>query len=270
MKLERVMMGMPVCIEVVDPHVTEHDIEAVFEYYNEVDMRFSTYKTESEISKINRGEVLPHEYSPEMQEVFALSEETKKLTKGYFDIKRPGGLIDPSGLVKGWMIHHGAQILLKRGFTSLYVEIAGDIQTHGKNPDGEFWRIGIKNPFNTAQIVKVVKLSGQGIATSGTYERGEHIWKGGEVGRRELDEQKRPRRHDTAVSSSERTNKGERTIASVSIIAKNIYEADRFATAIFAMGEKGIMFAEKYPGLEGYIIDSTGRATMTSGFEKFL
>lgn len=253
MKVERFMMGMPMSVEIVDAGATKSDIEVIFEYYKEVDARFSTYRNDSEISKINRGYVLPNKYSLEMREVLALSEETKKLTLGYFNIKRPDGLLDPSGLVKGWMIHNAAKILLKRGFTSFYVEIAGDIQTHGLNPDGEPWKVGIQNPFNRDQIVKVVRLSGQGIATSGTYERGEHIWG----------------REQESKSAREQESK-ERKIKSVSIIASNVYEADRFATAIFAMGEKGIEFAEKYPGIEGYIIDSTGRATMTSGFEKFL
>ena len=237
------MMGMPLSVEVIDTTVEERDIEAVFEYYNEIDKIFSTYKTESEISKINRGDVLPNEYGKQMKEVFAMCEETKKLTDGYFDIRRPDGKLDPSGLVKGWMINNAAQILLKKGFKSFYVEIAGDIQTHGINSDKEAWRIGIRNPFNTSQIVKIVKLSGQGIATSGNYERGDHIWGVGTA---------------------------DKKIASVSIIGPNVYEADRFATAVFAMGEKGILFVEKYRGLEGYIIDSTGRATMTSGFEKYL
>ncbi len=254
MKVERFMMGMPLSIEVIDANVTENDFEAIFEYYTQIDARFSTYKSDSEISKINRGEVLPNEYSAEIIEVFSLCEEAKKLTNGYFDIKRPDGLLDPSGLVKGWMIHKAAQILLKRGFSSFYVEIAGDIQTHGFNADKEPWKVGIRNPFKSDEIVKVVHLSGQGIATSGTYERGEHIW--GKT------ERKGEREQESKGGSAQ--------IRSVSIIANNIYEADRFATAIFAMGEKGIEFAEKYPGLEGYIIDSTGVATMTSGFEKFL
>ena len=43
-------------------------------------------------------------------------------------------------------------------------------------------------------------------------------------------------------------------------------EADRFATAAFAMGRDGICFIEQTPGLEGYVVDGNGRATLTSGF----
>lgn len=251
MKVERFMMGMPLTVEVIDAQVTAGDIEAVFDYFTEIDERFSTYKETSEISLINKGEVLPKQYSPLMREVFAASDETKKLTSGYFDITGPDGKIDPSGLVKGWAIHNAANMLSYKGFSSYYVEAGGDIQTRGFTAEGKPWQVGIRNPFNPVEAVKIVRMSGQGIATSGNYLRGDHIW------------QKRKE----AVEATEGI---EAKILSVTVIAANIYEADRFATAIFAMGEKGIEFAENYPGLEAYIIDSTGHATMTSGFEKYL
>ena len=55
----------------------------------------------------------------------------------------------------------------------------------------------------------------------------------------------------------------------MTVIGPNVYEADRFATPAFAMGKKGIDFVENLPGLEGYMVDKDGIATMTSGFEKY-
>jgi len=49
-----------------------------------------------------------------------------------------------------------------------------------------------------------------------------------------------------------------------------VFEADRFATAAFAMGRKGIQFIEELPGFEGYMIDAQARATYTSGFERYV
>lgn len=60
-----------------------------------------------------------------------------------------------------------------------------------------------------------------------------------------------------------------KNIVSVTVIGPNILEADRLATAVFAMGEKGIFFLEKKIGFEGYMIDNKGRAIFTSGFERF-
>ncbi|RUY20872.1 FAD:protein FMN transferase, partial [Mesorhizobium sp. M7A.F.Ca.US.001.04.2.1] len=58
-------------------------------------------------------------------------------------------------------------------------------------------------------------------------------------------------------------------IVSLTVIGSDVFEADRFATAAFAMGRDGILFVEQTPGLEGYVVDSNGRATPTSGFGAF-
>jgi thiamine biosynthesis lipoprotein len=54
------------------------------------------------------------------------------------------------------------------------------------------------------------------------------------------------------------------------VIGPNIYEADRFATAAFAMESAGILFIEELEGFEGYMIDQHGLATYTSGFERYV
>jgi thiamine biosynthesis lipoprotein len=173
-----------------------------------------------------------------------LAEETKKQTRGYFDIVH-NKKIDPSGIVKGWAIYQAALLLSKEGVRNYYVEAGGDIQVNGKNENGEAWQVGIRNPFNREEIVKVVFLRDEGIATSGTYIRGQHIYN--------------PHKSGEEISD----------IMSITVIGPNIYEADRFATAAFAMGKRGISFIENLKGFEGYLIDSEGIATYTSGFEKY-
>jgi thiamine biosynthesis lipoprotein len=84
------------------------------------------------------------------------------------------------------------------------------------------------------------------VATSGTYLRGAHIYN--------------PHAPDAPAGD----------IVSLTVIGPNILEADRFATAAFAMGEGGIDFIERVDGLEGYQIDSEGMARMTSGLERYL
>src|SRR5579863_7147150 len=101
LKETQLIMGMPITIHVGDESAKETDIDEVFEHFVTVDEAFSTYKETSEISKINRGEIAEESYSPEMQEVLSLCEQTKKETDGYFDIVY-NNLYDPSGLVKGW------------------------------------------------------------------------------------------------------------------------------------------------------------------------
>src|SRR6202171_2918286 len=130
MKQTRLLMGMPITIEVLDPTVTQEDLDKVFAYFVSVDDTFSTYKDTSEISKINRGELLPAQYSEDMKVILALSEQTKKETDGYFDIRRDG-IYDPSGIVKGWAIQHASHMLKVRGFRNFYIDAGGDIQVAG-------------------------------------------------------------------------------------------------------------------------------------------
>ncbi len=244
MKKHADIMGMPVMIQVVDASVTQEDINEVFSYCHFIDKKFSTYKKDSEISQINRGELKTQQFSHEIKKIFKLCEETKKETDGYFDINL-NGILDPSGLVKGYAIFQGSLILKDKGFQNFYVEIAGDIQVFGKNANKENWKVGIQNPFNLDEIVKVVRLSDKGIATSGAYRRGGHIYN--PKGKTIADE-----------------------IASISVIGPNVYEADRFATAAFAMGQKGIEFIEKLKGFEGYMIKKDKTAVLTSRFEEYL
>lgn len=245
MKETKLLMGMPITVEIVDSYANKESLDNIFSYFANIEKKFSVFKNDTEISKINIGQIKEKDYSPEMKEVFALSEETKKLTDGYFDIKLKNGQYNPSGLVKGWAIYNAAKLLKKMGFNNFYVEAGGDIQAYGKNSDGVDWRVGIRNPFNKEEIIKVVSLKDVGIATSGTYIRGQHIYNPHEI--------------DEPITE----------IVSLSVIGPNVYEADRFATAAFAMGEKGIVFIEKLKGFAGYMVDKNGIATMTGGFQAY-
>jgi len=237
-------MGMPVTLIIEDTTVSQDVFDQTYAYFMSVDEAYSPYKPTSEVSRINAG--LPEqEWSPQMNEVVRLCRETTSATSGYFEAWH-NGKFDPSGLVKGWAINNAAKLLLSLGCQNFYVEAGGDIQVHGLNSAHEPWQIGIRNPFDRRQIVKVVALTNQGIATSGLYMRGEHIYDP----------------HDDGANLSE--------VASLTVIGPNIYEADRFATAAFAMGIRGVGFIESQPGLEAYMIDNAGQATLTQGFEKYV
>lgn len=245
-------MGMPITIHVVDLVSTKdllvsaaQAITKAFEYFDWVDRTFSTYKNDSEVMRINRGELALADASPEVQQIWQLAEQTKQETDGFFDMRNRAGIYDPSGIVKGWAIHKAALLIRDLGFANYSVDAGGDIEVHGHNAEGGGWRIGIQNPFKPDESIKTVHLRDAGIATSGTYIRGQHIYIPAD------------RSKDIA------------DIVSLTVIGPDVYEADRFATAAFAMGLNGIAFVEKLPGLEGYIIDARGTATMTSGFEQF-
>lgn len=246
MKKTALIMGMPVTVHI--PHAAEAEaaaaIDDTFAFFRKVDARYSTYKPDSEISRINAG--LPRSrWSREMKEVLRLCERTRKETGGFFDIMH-GGKRDPSGLVKGWAIKGAAGRLHKRGIDDFCLDAGGDFQADGLDARGERWKIGIRNPFKREEIVKVVTVSGEGVATSGTAVRGQHIYD--------------PHSPDAAIED----------IVSITVIGPDIYEADRFATAAFAMGREGIAFIGSLEGFEGYMIDKDAIATFTNGFERYV
>src|SRR5690349_629258 len=114
MKQTRLLMGMPITVEVVSPIVTERALDRVYNYLTGVDETFSTYKTTSQISRINAGTLLLEDASVEVQDIFALADITSRQTHGYFNIERDG-IIDPSGIVKGWAIYRAAILLWEQG-----------------------------------------------------------------------------------------------------------------------------------------------------------
>jgi thiamine biosynthesis lipoprotein len=243
MKQTEVIMGMPITIEIVGHDVAGH-FTKLFDYFRKVDARYSTYKKDSEISKINNG--LPKsKWSKEMKKVLDLCEQTRIDTKGYFNITHHGKR-DPSGLVKGWAIANAADMLLIKKVTNFYIEAGGDIQAHGSDNHHQPWTVGIRSPFHIEDIIKTVTIDSQGIATSGTYIRGQHIYN--------------PFLPEATIDN----------VRSLTVIGPNVYEADRYATAAFAMGESGIGFIESIPELEGYMVTDDELATYTSGFERYV
>ena len=236
-------MGMPVTVEIIDGDSAKL-LAGTFKFFQKVDSRYSTYKPESEISRINAG--LPkNKWSLEMRQVLHLCDITRQQTNGYFTIEHNGKL-DPSGLVKGWAIWEAAKLLRKQGVRNFYIEAGGDIQAHGTNAEQQPWTVGIRNPFNPNEIIRVLHIKDKGVATSGTYIRGQHIYD--------------PYHPDTRLND----------VRSLTVVGENIYEADRFATAAFAMGKDGIGFIERTKNLEGYMVDNEGTATFTSGFREYV
>lgn len=241
MKQTRQIMGMPVTLDVVDASATVEALAQVFAYFEHVDAVFSPYKPDSEVSRIDAGTLALADASDEVRHVYALAEQTRRHTGGFFDI-RHGDRIDPSGLVKGWAIFQAAERLRQAGFQNFYVDAGGDVEVAGHSASGAAWRVGIRNPFRPLEVVKVLALSDCGFATSGSYLRGQHIYN--------------PHQPDAPLNE----------VVSLTVVGPDVYEADRFATAAFAMGRAGIAYIERLDGFEGYSIDSGGRATMTSGF----
>lgn len=153
-------------------------VESVKEFVYEVDEVFSTYKDGSFVSRLRRGEIDIAQCPADLQEVWQLSSVARDLTDGAFDPWAVAGGFDPSGYVKGWAADRAAQILLDAGCQQVQVNAAGDLTLRGgvveKGVAGP-WKIGVVNPDNRQEVLRIFEITDGAIATSGTYERGAHI-----------------------------------------------------------------------------------------------
>jgi len=241
-KKTKIIMGMPVTLMTPTELESEAAFHNTFSFFEQVDRLYSPYIDTSDVSRINRREINESDYSLEMYEILELATKTKTETNGYFDVWHDG-IFDPSGIVKGWAIQRAANIM-RHYSDDFYVEAGGDIQVQGENDHNAPWRIGVRNPFDRNQNVSVVSLDNHAIATSGTAIKGQHIY--------------------NPVTSEPPTD-----IVSLSVIAPKIIDADRMATAAFAMGSRGIGFIENLAGYEAFMIDTNKRVTATSGWKNF-
>ncbi|HUW77446.1 MAG TPA: FAD:protein FMN transferase [Candidatus Nanopelagicaceae bacterium] len=144
-------------------------------YLHEVDLIFSTYKSESEVSAIRNGQLSVAEASPLVKEVWQLCLAARECTEGAFDPWAARGGFDPSGYVKGWAADRALEMGGRAGVEHIQINAGGDISLLGGLAVNEPWRIGIRHPDDDQAIAQIVTLADGAIATSGTYERGAHI-----------------------------------------------------------------------------------------------
>jgi FAD:protein FMN transferase len=155
-------------------------MDSVVAFCEDVDRDFSTYKDGSWVSWLRAGKVGIVDCPNVVQQIWELCLRAKDLSDGAFDPWAVAGGFDPSGLVKGWAADKCADILVAAGVDHVQVNAAGDLALRGGWFDSvagvvKPWSIGVVNPDNRAEIVKVYEIVDGAIATSGTYERGAHI-----------------------------------------------------------------------------------------------
>jgi thiamine biosynthesis lipoprotein len=195
----------------------------VIRWLHEVDAAFSTYRPDSAISRIGRGELTPHQAGDDVGWVLGRCEELRRETGGFFDA-RAHGTLDPSALVKGWAVQRAADDLTRRGFTDFSLSAGGDVVCRGGRGPGLAWRIGIQHPYDRSAVAAVLQATDLAVATSGTYERGSHI-------------------------VDPHTRRAPRAVVSVTVCGPDLGTADAYSTAAFAMGRDA---AEWTLGLDGY------------------
>jgi len=235
-------MGTVVSIDLVDdlpPAVLAGLIDDTCAWLHEVDERFSTYKPDSEVSRFADGRLALDDCSPDMRHVLDACADLWRATDGYFDANAGGGY-DPSGYVKGWSVEVASARLAVAGSTRHFLNAGGDIRLRGGNADGEPWRIGIRHPWEADKMSWVLTLTDGAVATSGTYERGAHVW-------------------------NPRTGQPASGLRSVTVVGADLALADAYATAALAMGENGIAWLARLAGYESAVVTDDGRAFSSTG-----
>lgn len=218
-------------------HLREQ-IEAVF---RRVDERFSLYRRDSELSRINRGELALTAAGPALLASYERCIAWRNATGALFSVHRPDGVIDLNGIVKAEAIELAGGLLDAAGCPEWSINVGGDILVRGDR-----WATGLADPSDAGALLGSVGLGGElrALATSGSAQRGDHIWRGGELGALEL--------------------------VQVSVMAADIVTADVLATAIVAGGPDALdTLAERF-AIHVLAIDRAGALSATPGFRAAL
>jgi thiamine biosynthesis lipoprotein len=235
------VMGMPASILLRGLSLDGVDVvvSRAYDELRRVDELFSTYRTDSDISRLRRGDVTTAEVDPVVREVLALCDRAKAETQGWFDVDLPGGL-DPSGLVKGWAIERVLDVLGEIRDVDICLNVGGDVAVRvaaGAQP----FVAGIEDPHNPSRLVASVPLLTGGLATSGTAARGLHI-------------------------VDPHTGQPVADIASVSVVGPSLMWADIYATAAFARGRGGLAWLGSLPSYDALVVHLDGHLETTPGW----
>lgn len=204
------------------------------------DAVFSTWKPNSPMSLYRRGEASLEEVPAEIGEVLSRCRDAKELTNGLFDPWALPGGVDPTGYVKGWAATRALDLLRPLQLVGAVVNAAGDIACFGAPETGGHFRFGILDPRARGRLAAVAEIDAA-LATSGTQERGEHLFD--------------PR---TACFHS--------NAASASVSGDDLGLADALATALCVQGEEGLANFDGIPSYEAYLVTVNGKHLFTAGF----
>lgn len=223
-----------------DAAPAEDGFAAAMAWLREADARFSTYRDDSEIRRLDRGELRLEETHPDVRTVLDRCARLREETGGAFDVRATGRL-DPSALVKGWAVQRAADLLQARGLADFMLAAGGDVVVRGGARPEPTWRIGVQHPRDRAAVATRFDATDCAIATSGTYERGAHL----------ID----PRTGGPPVG-----------VLSVTVLGADLGTADAYSTAAFALGPDGPAWTLTLDGYESLTILADERVLRTPGF----
>jgi thiamine biosynthesis lipoprotein len=223
---------------VLSVSVTAETVRAVEAELARVDRLFSTYRPDSEITRLNTGQIKLDDCSPEVREVLDACSQAERSTAGWFSARYADG-VDPTGIVKGWAIRRVSDLLVNADSTCHAINGGGDVLVIA-DPADEPWRIGVLAGIGPEYPMRVLVGHNFATATSGNSERP------GEI-------------------RSPFTGSPSLTWSTVSVWGPDIVEADAFATAAVAMGRAAVGWLETVPQYEAIAVDASGQLLGTAG-----
>ena len=235
-------MGTAISVDVRDGGFGADALDDVFAWFRRVDDIFSTYRADSQISRLGRGEMTVADCDPDVTWVLDRCEEVGRSTGGFFDVWATG-VLDPSGLVKGWSVEVASGMLVERGSVNHCINAGGDIRLRGEPEPGRPWHTGIAHPLVPGRLTVVVTGRDMAVATSGTAERGRHV-------------------------IDPRDGRPADALASVTVVGSELTMTDAVATAAFAMGLDAPGWLEHLEEHDAYVIDAGGHVWWTAGFAR--
>lgn len=230
------VMGTMVSFDIRAPFPPPIALAAACDALHDIDRRFSLYRSDSELGRLAAGLITEDELGPDVRWVLAVCDELSRTSDGAFDARRhrPDGIVDPSGFVKGWAVEEAIRHLDAAGATNYLVVAGGDVVGRGRPSEGTRWRVGIQHPEIADRVAAVLEIGRGAIATSGLYERGDHI-------------------------RDPRTGEVPRDLLSFTVVGPDLAWADAYATIGYVMGLDGLAWVEAHPGY--------GALAITAGHE---
>lgn len=166
-------------------------------------------------------------------------------------LKIAGMKLGLGGIGQGYIADKVKDLLFSKGCISGIINVSGDINAWGKQPDGKLWTIGIVNPLNKNKIFATFPLEDSAVETSGSYEKFV-IFDG--------------IRYSHIIDP--RTGYPAKGVVSVSVFAKQTEIADALATGIFVMGvDVGLDLVNQIKGIECIIVDDQAKIHASKGID---
>lgn len=248
------IMGMPISIRLrgddVQSATIQSRVDKVFDLLRRVDSVFSTYRCDSELMRQRRGELPLRACDPMVREVFELCAEAATRTEGWFDPQTDtrdtrtthgGRVLDPTGVVKGWAVQRGSELLAELDQHDHYINAAGDIAMTVRDDGAPPWRLGVADPHHAGRLVDVVGWRTGGMATSGTAARGGHVY-------------------------DPFTGRPATALASVTVLGPELVWADVYATAGLARGGQSYGWLNSLTDYEHCVVTADGQQRHSAGW----